>query len=696
MSKRKILALLTALIMALTMTTLFSGCGGSQDEETAAPEEEAAVEEVDPDVQAFIDCVDVDHSEQVIEDLQAMGSNDYYGYRMGEAQDRASDYIVKEMEDIGLEDVQKDPITVDTFNFKNAELTYTKANGEEETIEMGMYQTTYQATDEEVEVIYVGEGTAKDYKDIDVTGKICLVDINQLDNWWVNWPAYQAKVKGAKAIITVNTEGYCTYSEDTVGVQDVCGPSDAPAFSISVAQAKPLKKAIKKNGGSIKTVLNADAKVTNNDTAYNVSGVIKGKTDETIYLFAHYDAYFRAFSDDTSGLACMLGIAKAIKESGYEPERTMKFIAHANEEWGVDNSRYDWATGAEVEMQKYGDEWIDGAFMAINLDGGVVSGGAKGVRITTPYELAAWGKNISNQIPGSPFKGPLKVSSPAWSWTEAFSYTIRGIPVLDTGMYGEDHTGSYHSTSDTAEGNNYSKDVFEYCHKLYGGIAIVMDKTGNKVFRYGNLFKHMKKEINKDLVDNYDELMAAFDEASAAAKVYYAKCQEMADTPDYEFNKESNYLFKQVSDELFTLDWDENYEFVNLYRQHNIENLQGAIDALKGGDVAKALDEYLYGVDMNWYAYEFDKETYDFFVDQVLGPNAHNSWGTGYLYSEADLWQVINDLKPLYEEKDADVSAQIEVLEKELEYQKAEYAKVVDNEIATLKSITEKMNELAK
>ena len=690
MKMRKRIAMLLAFVMAFAMTVTFTGCGGSSDE----GEQGAFVE--DPDVQAFMECVDVDYSEALIKELQKFGTNDYYGFRMGAAQNEASDVIAQKMEEIGLEDVEKDEITVDLFDFKNAELTYTKANGKEKTIEMAMFQTTYQATDEDVEIVYVGEGTAADYEDVDVSGKICLLDINQVDNWWICWPAYQAKVKGAKAIIAVNTEGYCSYSEDTVGSQDITGPDDAPAFTISVAQAKPLKRAIKKNGGSINAKLTADAVVSRDQTAYNVSGVIKGETDETIYLMSHYDAYFRAFSDDTAGLACMLSIAKAMNESGYTPQRTIKFIAHANEEWGVSDSRYDWAAGCEKEMEKHGEEWLDGAYMAINLDGGFVSGQSTGINVSTQYELAKWEKDIANKVPCGVLEGKTKVTCPAWTWTDAICYTEHGIPVMDPEMDGEDYTGTYHSTADTEEGNDYSRDVYESCHKLFGGITILMDKTGNKVYRYGKLFKAMKNSVNADLAENYDELMAAYDEAIAASQAYTAKCEAMADTYDYEFNKDANQLFKQVNDDFFKIDWNVDYVFQYSDWQRNIEYLQSAIDSLKEGDVQTALDEYLWGVDISWYAYYFDEETYDYFVNQAIGPNARNSWGGYALKSEAGLWPVINELLPLYDEENPDVSDQIDELEKVLEAQKAEYNKAIARDIKSLKAVTKKLNKLAK
>ncbi len=74
--------------------------------------------------------------------------------------------------------------------------------------------------------------------------------------------------------------------------------------------------------------------------------------DEYIYLAGHYDscnnlslddpfAPAPGADDDASGVAAVLEIARIIKASNYEPECTIKFIAHAGEElgyWGARNS----------------------------------------------------------------------------------------------------------------------------------------------------------------------------------------------------------------------------------------------------------------------------------------------------------------------------------------------------------------------
>lgn len=41
-------------------------------------------------------------------------------------------------------------------------------------------------------MVYLGKSTADCYERVDVKGKLVLVDINQRDEWWINFPVYQA------------------------------------------------------------------------------------------------------------------------------------------------------------------------------------------------------------------------------------------------------------------------------------------------------------------------------------------------------------------------------------------------------------------------------------------------------------------------------------------------------------------------
>lgn len=64
----------------------------------------------------------------------------------------------------------------------------------------------------------------------------------------------------------------------------------------------------------------------------------------------------------------MMGIAKAIVESGYQPQKTLVFCAMAAEEWGVVNTRYDWSTGAYNQIFRVHPEWVGKVIADINFE----------------------------------------------------------------------------------------------------------------------------------------------------------------------------------------------------------------------------------------------------------------------------------------------------------------------------------------
>ena len=67
-----------------------------------------------------------------------------------------------------------------------------------------------------------------------------------------------------------------------------------------------------------------------------------------------------------------------------------------------------------------------------------------------------------------------------------------------------------------------------------------------------------------------------------------------------------------------------------------------------------ALDEYLYLVDNNWYAYDWSTETFHYFTDYVLEqPVDRLMWGAGRVQGHVDLFDIINSLQEKSEVKTA-------------------------------------------
>ena len=367
---QRIAAFLAAAALALT------ACSGQNGGTSSQPETSYRAEQ-----QAYLDKVDVDYSYELTKKLTEFKTNEKLGYRTAgsEAEIAAGEMLKEEMEKIGLQNVTKDAITLDTWTFEKADLTFQAADGQEKTAVLGGYHTNFDTQGpREYTVVYAGRGTAADLEPLDVTGKLVLVDINQSEDWWINYPAYQAHLKGAAAVLAMQDGGYAEISPDALNAQDVCGPADAPAFSISQTDAGALKEAIAASeNGEITVTFDAKSEVELDGTSYNIVGMIPGKDpDAMVIVSAHYDAYFDGFQDDSAAIALMMGIAKGLVDSGYQPEKTLVFCAMAAEEWGMTNTRYDWSTGAYKQVFEAHPEWAGKVIANINFEMPALSIGA--------------------------------------------------------------------------------------------------------------------------------------------------------------------------------------------------------------------------------------------------------------------------------------------------------------------------------
>lgn len=254
-------------------------------------------------IKNILDSADVNYSYKLAKELETIRSNPVLGYRSAgsEAEHKAGELILDRMKEAGFSNVRKDRVDVDAWEFKRAVIKAC-ADGEERELQLGAYQTNY-VTDgyESVQIVDAGKGTLEDYGELEalgisVEGKLVMAQINQREEWWINFPVYQAKLKGARGFIAVQAGGYGEVAENALNAQDIAGPDDAPAFSISRADAEFIKKCMA--GGRECTVLfDAYTKVVPGADSYNIVGEIPGENpDRMILLSGHYDSYFFGLS----------------------------------------------------------------------------------------------------------------------------------------------------------------------------------------------------------------------------------------------------------------------------------------------------------------------------------------------------------------------------------------------------------------
>lgn len=668
--------------------------------------------------QAYLSKVDVDYSYNLALKLEEIRSNEKLGYRTAgsEAELATGDMLKEEMERIGLQDVTKDAFTLDTWTFTKAQLCFEDGAGEEYVAELGGYQTNF-VTDgaETFTVIDGGQGTEADLAGLDVTGKLVLVDINQRADWWINYPAYEAHLAGAAAVIAVQDGGYAEVSDDALNAQDICGPSDAPAFSMSRTDAELLRAAMDENGEANVT-LDADSRVEMDGTSYNVIGTIPGRDTESMVLMsAHYDSYFAGFQDDNAAIALMMGIAKGLIDSGYQPEKTLVFCAMAAEEWGVSNTRYDWSTGAYNQIFRVHPEWVGKVIADINFELPAMNEGTAD-QIRTSYELKTFVDGFKSTVPqvDGVFPGGIEIIVPTQTWSDDFSLSIAGVPSSVTALRGGFAQTHYHSQFDDRD--TYSREAFLFHHNMYGLLMMAYDHCAVSPLDFSTRLSVLRESMDDTVMtaEQMDALNAALDEAAAAAGTAWAKVseanaayQQALDAGDTdkadellaearEMNANVLAAFKFAEDSFVRLTWEDSSIFPHEHSQNNLLALEGAAEALKQGDSAAALDEYLYLVDNNWYAYDWSRETFEYFTDYVLNQNVDRlMWGAGRVQGHEDLFDVIRSLQEKYGDSSADYTAELARLDQAIETQRTMLNEQVEHEVSALEALTAQLMQIA-
>ena len=119
-----------------------------------------------------------------------------------------------------------------------------------------------------------------------------------------------------------------------------------------------------------------------------------------------------------------------------------------------------------------------------------------------------------------------------------------------------------------------------------------------------------------------------------------------------------------------------------------------AIESLNNGDIATALDEYLWANDNNWYAYDWDRQVFDYYTNYVLDQPADRlMWGAGRIVGHEDLFDPINSLKEKSEQPNANISEELKILNTALENQIQLLQTLVNEEVASVQSISEMLTK---
>ena len=651
--------------------------------------------------QQYIASLDIEASYNLAKQMEAYRTNPVLGYRPAgsKAEFETGEMLKSYMEDLGLSNVRKDEIKVDGWEFEKAVLAYADAAGARQEVQLGAYQTDFVTKGAETfQVVYVGKGGEKDYADKDVTGKIVLAEINQRDEWWINFPVYQAHEKGAKALIAVQIGGYGQVDEKALNAQDIAGPPEAAAFSMSFEDSEKLKACLDEKG-EITVTLDASSRVMRDVSTYNILGEIPGRrSDRMILLSAHYDSYFSGFQDDNTAVAMMLGIARAFIKMGYQPENTWVFCAMAAEEWGIADSKYDWSTGAYAEVFNVHPEWAGKVIGDFNFELPALSNGnLDGIRCT--YEYKDFFEDTLKTLPAlSPaYPEGVLVSAPIETWSDDFSVAISGIPsMVNEFSAGSFMTTHYHSQYDSDA--YYNEAAYRFHHELYGLLLMHLDSQSVAPLNFAEVFEQASASLDVLMCQKSGSRVTALlnllGQTEEVAEEVYDRIYDIneAGVDSEQCREAENILlkvFKMAQDKYVRLTWEDAVVFPQEAAQNNLRYLKKAIRALKRKiPDAEAAFEALYEIDNNAYAFQFSKQVYERFTDYVLDQNSDRlQWGRGRIVHHENLYDLVAQLMDKYHQGATDFANEIAELEKVAKRQKA----YLRDDIEYMLQSTEKM-----
>lgn len=686
-------------------------------------------------IKNILDSADVNYSYRLAKELETIRSNPVLGYRSAgsEAEHEAGELIFNRMVEAGFANVHKDRVDVDSWEFKRAVIK-AGACGAERELQLGAYQTNFVTEGyESVQIVDAGKGTLEDYEELErlgisVEGKLVMAEINQREEWWINFPVYQAKLKGARGFIAVQAGGYGEVAENALNAQDIAGPSDAPAFSISRADAQFLRDCMQDGSKRECTVLfDAYTKVMPGAETYNIVGEIPGENpDRMILLSGHYDSYFSGFQDDNTAVSMLIEIGRMLIKSDYKPRNTIVLCAMAAEEWGVINSKYDWSTGAYEEVFTVHPEWKGKVIADLNFELPAFAHGNKDY-VRSTYEYRNFFRKILMEYPGDlheAYPDGVGTKAPIQTWSDDFSVAISGIPSTVNefagGKFMESH---YHSQYDSDE--FYDEKVYLFHHKLYAYILLRLDNLNVAPVDFTIVCDELLHRFDREICDDReaaDEFIQAVTDLKAEAQRVNAVIegrnypQDMSAGGDDTYGSENEgrmtrneddarieaellKAFAYAQDTLVTLNWQDDVLFPYETAMNDGVFLGKAVDALSAEKDAerplvriKNALNWIYRIDNNQYAFKFERAVYEYFTGYVLNqPRERLKWGYGRIIHHENLYDVVRSLidRLNADDETADISRELEVLTEARARQQRYLTLDVKNTTQYVKEITE-------
>lgn len=450
--------------------------------------------------------------------------------------------------------------------------------------------------------------------------KIVLADINQDMDFWITPHYTEAYEQGAAAIATYSSQYIDTEENDweekwetAIQIQDLCAADYIPCVSINRQDGLKLKegyetiqKAVADKKLTAEQVKGSGKLMVDNEivkdggTAYNVVGTIKGSgnTGQRIMLAGHYDKYFYGLNDDCAAIGLVAGVAKAMKDSGYQPYYDIVFVAHAAEEWGKIGVEADWGQGSWEMITEAKPEWQNSTIALLNYE--------LPAKQTTDNKLNAMisgGRESDTIIKGFLNKSGLQALFPQKEGTlsdryydtqpmsDAICYQYAGgVPCYEvqaTAGKKVPSPSTYHTPYDDYD--DYSSAAMQYAITTSTALAAYIDGTPAMELDYNARCDALENSVKgndalyKEAGVNAAAFRAAISDLRAANKAYLEKAQAI--NAEYE----NAYMKKADEDTLKAIRTKGDAQ--NAITLKAYKELNDSFLAMKGGSAACMFNE---------------------------------------------------------------------------------------------------------
>jgi hypothetical protein len=194
----------------------------------------------------------------------------------------------------------------------------------------------------DMEAVWVGTGSAADFKDRDVRGNAVFIHTipapgsmgHSAGDSWIG-AIRRAQERGAAAIFVI----YGISDNFTIW-QSLGGGITTPGVFMGYEDGNVVRELIG-GGQDVRVKMRVDIDYRDGLKSSSIFGTLPGTTDEDIYVMAHLDGYFEAALDNASGISVMMALAEYFSKIPQEQRRrNLIFVGTAGHHVGSPGSRW--------------------------------------------------------------------------------------------------------------------------------------------------------------------------------------------------------------------------------------------------------------------------------------------------------------------------------------------------------------------